>query len=55
MRTRPLPCHWLDLRTVFAGHYAEYVQADQLNPTDAGARASADAIWATMQQYCIAQ
>jgi len=51
----PLPCHWLDLRTVFAGHYAEYVQADQLNPTDAGARASADAIWATMQQYCVAQ
>ncbi|HEY0463490.1 MAG TPA: SGNH/GDSL hydrolase family protein [Polyangiaceae bacterium] len=51
----PLPCHWLDLRSVFAGHYAEYVQADQLNPTDAGARASAEAIWATMQQYCIGQ
>ncbi|HEY3253434.1 MAG TPA: SGNH/GDSL hydrolase family protein [Polyangiaceae bacterium] len=51
----PLPCHWVDLRTVFAGHYPEYVQADQLNPTDAGARASAEAIWATMQQYCIAQ
>jgi len=51
----PLPCHWLDLRTVFAGHYAEYTQPDQLNPSDAGARASADAIWATMQQSCIAQ
>jgi len=51
----PLPCRWLDLRTVFAGHYAEYIQADQLDPTDAGARASAEAIWATMQQYCIAQ
>ena len=51
----PLPCHWLDLRTVFAGHYAEYVRADQLNPTDAGARASAEAIWGTMQQYCVAQ
>jgi len=51
----PLPCRWLDLRTVFAGHYGEYVQSDQLNPTDAGARASAEAIWATMQQYCIAQ
>jgi len=51
----PLPCHWLDLRPVFAGHYDEYVQADQLNPTDNGARASAEAIWATMQQYCIAQ
>lgn len=51
----PLPCHWLDLRTVFAGHDSEYLQADQLNPSDAGARASAAAIWATMQQYCIAQ
>ena len=51
----PLPCHWLDLRTVFKEHYGEYIQPDQLNPTDAGARASADAIWATMQQYCIAQ
>ncbi|HKO53120.1 MAG TPA: hypothetical protein VJV79_35665 [Polyangiaceae bacterium] len=51
----PLPCHWLDLRTVFAGHYAEYIQADQLNPTDSGARATAEAIWATMQQNCIAQ
>jgi len=51
----PLPCHWLDLRTVFAGHESEYLQADQLNPSDAGARACAAAIWATMQQYCIAQ
>lgn len=53
--TAPLPCHWLDLRTVFADHYSDYIQADQLDPTDAGARASAEAIWATMQQYCIAQ
>jgi hypothetical protein len=51
----PLPCRWLDLRSVFAGHYSEYLQSDQLNPSDAGARASAEAIWATMQQYCIAQ
>jgi hypothetical protein len=53
--TAPLPCHWLDLRTVFAGHYAEYVQADQINPTDAGSRASAEAIWAVMKQNCISQ
>ena len=51
----PLPCHWLDLRIVFAGHYGEYIQRDQLNPTDSGARASAEALWATMQQYCVAQ
>jgi len=50
-----LPCHWLDLRPVFAGHYADYVQADGLNPTAAGSRASAEAIWAVMQQYCVAQ
>lgn len=51
----PLPCHWLDLRGAFAGHYAEYIQPDQINPTDAGARASAAAIWSVMQQSCIAQ
>ena len=51
----PLPCHWLDLRAAFAGHYADYIQADQLNPTDAGSRTSAEAIWSVMQQYCIAQ
>lgn len=50
-----VPCHWLDLRAVFAGHYAEYIQADQLNPTDAGSRASAQAIWDVMTQSCIAQ
>ncbi|HET7539143.1 MAG TPA: SGNH/GDSL hydrolase family protein [Polyangiaceae bacterium] len=51
----PLPCHFLDLRDVFTGHYGEYLQTDQLNPSDAGAQATAEAIWATMQQYCIAQ
>ncbi len=51
----PLPCHFVDLRPVFAGHYGEYIQGDGLNPTDAGAQASASAIWATMQSDCIAQ
>jgi hypothetical protein len=51
----PLPCRWLDLRDAFLGHYGEYILPDQLNPTDAGARASAEAIWSVMQQYCIAQ
>jgi hypothetical protein len=51
----PVPCHWLDLRSVFAGHYPAYVQSDQLNPTDAGSQASAKAIWDTMQASCIAQ
>lgn len=51
----PLPCHYVDLRAVFANHYGEYIQGDGLNPTDAGAQASAGAIWATMQADCIAQ
>jgi hypothetical protein len=51
----PVPCHWLDLRPTFAGHYDEYVLPDGMNPTDAGSRATAEAIWATMQRECIAQ
>jgi hypothetical protein len=53
--TSPVPCRWLDLRPTFAGHYADYVMADGLNPTAVGSQASAGAIWATMQEYCIAQ
>ena len=51
----PVPCHWLDLRPTFAGHYADYVLADGMNPTDVGSAATAAAIWTTMQQNCIAQ
>lgn len=51
----PVPCYWLDLRTTFAGNYASYVEADGLNPTPEGARATAGAIWSTMRQQCIAQ
>lgn len=49
------PCHWLDLRPVFAGHYDEYIQPDGINPTAAGAQASARAIWETLRLNCIAQ
>jgi hypothetical protein len=49
------PCHWLDLRTTFAGHYDEYVQPDGMNPTAAGSQASARAIWETLRRNCIAQ
>jgi hypothetical protein len=51
----PVPCEWLDLRPTFAGNYATYVGPDGNNPTPEGARASAAAIWTTMQQACIAQ
>lgn len=51
----PVPCHWLDLRPTFAGRYDEYVLPDGRNPTDAGARATAETIWARMQRDCLAQ
>jgi hypothetical protein len=51
----PVPCHFLDLRPVFEGRYAEFIMPDGLNPTASGAQAAAAAIWATMQQYCVAQ
>jgi hypothetical protein len=51
----PIPCHWLDLRPTFAGNYDEYVLPDGRNPTTAGSRASAEALWGLMQQRCVAQ
>lgn len=51
----PVPCHWLDLRPTFVGNEAAYTAPDGLNPSAVGSQASAAAIWATMQQSCIAQ
>jgi hypothetical protein len=48
-------CQFLDLRPTFAAHYDEYIQADGMNPTQAGSQATAQAIWAVMQSKCIAQ
>src|SRR6478609_6826487 len=48
-------CNFLDLRPVFADHYPDYIQADGMNPTLAGSQAAAQAIWAVMQNECIAQ
>ncbi len=51
----PVPCHWLDLRPVFEGHYAEYVVGvDGIVFSDAGARATAEAIWGLVEERCIA-
>lgn len=50
----PAPCHFVDLRPVFADHYAEYITAAGINPTLAGSEAAANAIWATMREVCIA-
>jgi len=49
-----VPCSFIDLRPVFVDH-SEYLASDGLNPSAAGARATAQAIWAAMQQACIAQ
>jgi len=48
-------CYGVDLRPVFEGHFTEYVMSDGIHPTAAGSQASADAIWATMKENCIAQ
>jgi len=50
----PLPCLFLDLRPVFADH-VEYLSSGGLNPSTAGARATAKVIWDAMQRACIAQ
>jgi hypothetical protein len=47
-------CHWLDLRPTFEGNFTEYMQTDFV-PTSLGAEAAAAAIWASMEQNCIAQ
>jgi hypothetical protein len=49
-----VPCHFLDLQPLWVGH-PDYTAMDGIFPSDAGARVVADAIWAIMQQYCIAQ
>jgi hypothetical protein len=49
----PVPCHWLDLRPVFAGH-PEYVGVDGFVFTDAGAAAAAQATFELLQARCIA-
>jgi len=51
-----MPCHFVDLTPLWSGH-PEYTMNDTgvPVPTDAGAMAIADAIWAVMQQSCIAQ
>jgi hypothetical protein len=51
----PVPCHWVDLRPVFEGNYADYILADGFNPTATGSEASAGAIWDALREQCIAQ
>ena len=47
-----VPCHFLDLEPIWSGH-PEYSVG--FLPSDAGATVLANAIWAVMQQNCVAQ
>ena len=48
-----LPCEFLDLRPSFAGH-PEYLAADGIVWSDAGAAVSADAVTSVMVDRCVA-
>lgn len=49
-----VPCHFLDLQPLWAGH-PEYTDSSGIQSSAAGAKVIADAIWAIMQQNCVAQ
>lgn len=49
-----VPCEWLDLRPVFSEE-PSFIDTDGLNPTSAGAEATAEALFQLMQARCIAQ
>ncbi len=49
-----VPCYFLDLQPIWQGH-PEYTDGSGIQASQAGARAIADAIWAIMQDNCIAQ
>jgi hypothetical protein len=50
-----VPCHFLDLQPLWVGHPEYTMTSNGILPTEAGATVLADAIWALMQQNCIAQ
>jgi hypothetical protein len=49
-----VPCHFLDLDPIWQGH-AEYTGPSQIQASEAGGAAIAEAIWDIMQEHCIAQ
>jgi len=51
-----VPCHFLDVQLLWAGH-PEYTDpaTGGILPTEAGAIVLADALWAIMQDECVAQ
>jgi lysophospholipase L1-like esterase len=51
----PVPCHFVDLRTLFVGQASNQYTTDGIHPTVAAADQCSAAIWSTMQQNCVAQ
>jgi len=49
-----VPCHFLDLQPLWEGN-PQYTGGDQIHPSQAGGAVIAEAIWAIMQENCIAQ
>ena len=47
-------CHFVSLVEAFEGH-ADYIGADGIHPTAAGADAQANVVWDAMKKNCIAQ
>jgi hypothetical protein len=50
----PMTCHFVDLRPVFEGHYADYVGPDGIVFSAEGAKAVAQVLWNEMRARCIA-
>lgn len=50
-----VPCHFIDLRAAFEGHYDEYVGPDGIVFSEQGARAAAQQIYGVMRDSCIAR
>jgi hypothetical protein len=51
----PVPCHFVDLQPLFAGHPEYSTGVDGIVFSDAGASVAADAVWAMMEERCVAQ
>jgi hypothetical protein len=49
-----VPCHFIDLQQFWDGH-PEYTATNGIQSSATGAAVIANQIWATMQEYCIAQ
>ena len=50
-----VPCHFIDLQQLWTDPTAYTTAGSPPGPTAAGSSVIADAIWSTMETYCIAQ